>query len=112
MGTVEISNDDISSAMIECDNNSHRNVVNTLPNNLRSPKVHLGIVALELRNPGNDGTTQIYALHDTGSQITMSHSPIARKLGLMGVTKQIAISRINTCKAVEAFKISVKSRRE
>ena len=95
MGVVKISNDDISSAMIERDDNNHCNVINILTGNLRSSKVCLGVVAIELRNPVNDGTTQIYALHDTCSQITMLCLPIAHKLGLTGVNEQIVIDGIN-----------------
>ena len=72
------------------------------------PKVCLEVVAVELRNPVTDVMTQMYALHDTGSQITMLRLPIAHKLGITGVIEQIVIGSINTCKAVDAFKTKVK----
>ena len=71
--------------------------------------MRLGVVAIELMNSVNDRTTQIYTLHNTGSEINMLRSPIAHKLGLTGVTKWIVISGINACKAVEALKTSIKS---
>ena len=71
---------------------NQRDVLDDSVMKLRSPKVRLSIVALEIRNPVNDMKTQIYAWHDTGSQITMLRSPIARKLGLTGVTEQIIIA--------------------
>ena len=67
---VEISNDDVSVAMIDYDDN-HRDVLNASAVKLRNSKVRLGVVAIELRNPVNNGTTQIYALHNAGSHITM-----------------------------------------
>ena len=60
VGMVEISNDDISSTMIECDNINHRNIVKALAINLRNPKVRLDVVAVELRNLVNNRMTQIY----------------------------------------------------
>ena len=68
----------------------------------------LGVVALELRNPVTNVMSQVYELHDTGSQITMSRLPIARKLGITGVIEQIVIGGINTFKAVDAFKTKLK----
>ena len=67
-------------------------------------------MAHEIRNPVNDGKTQIYALHDTGSHITMSTSPIWCKLGLTGMNEQIVIDGNNACEEVEALKTSVKSK--
>ena len=63
-------------------------------------------MAHEIRNPVNDGKTQIYALHDTGSQIAMLRSHIACKLGLTGATEHNVIDSINMCKEVEGLKAS------
>ena len=66
-----------------------QNVINSYAISAYVPKVCLGMVALELRNPDMEATAMVHALHDTGSEITMLRLSGVEKLDLTGVTKRL-----------------------
>ena len=51
---------------------------------MKSCKVHLGVVAVQIQNPDNDKTACIYAFQDTGSQLTLLRKSVAEEIGLKG----------------------------
>jgi predicted aspartyl protease len=51
---------------------------------VKSRKVRLGVVAVQIQNPANDKTACIYAFQDTGSQLTLLRKSVADEIGLKG----------------------------
>ena len=66
------------------------NVLSVIPMKAATPlpiahkHVRLGIVAVEICNPTTKETKSIYALHDTGSQMTLLQKLAVDEIGLSG----------------------------
>ena len=52
---------------------------------MKSRKVRLGVVAVQIQNPVNNQSTCIYAFQDAGSQLTLLRRSVAKEIGLHGV---------------------------
>ena len=51
---------------------------------VKSGKVRLGVVAVQIQNPANDKTACIYAFQDTGLQLTLLRKSVADEIGIKG----------------------------
>ena len=51
---------------------------------LKSHKVRLGVVAVQIQNPDNNKTACIYAFQDTRSQLTLLRKSVVEEIGLKG----------------------------
>ena len=54
-------------------------------------RVRLGVVGIQLMNPHNDRSMDIYALLDSACDTTMISEAVAKELGFMGVQMPIEI---------------------
>ena len=72
--------------------------------------IRLGVVGVELTNPANQRSIEIYALLDTGCDTTMLSDAVATELGLSGVRSPLAIGGVNTTRSVSAQYVDVRIR--
>ena len=56
----------------------------TVKDRPRTKKVHVGVVAVEVKNPENGCCESVYVFHDGDAQITLLHRSVADRLGLHG----------------------------
>ena len=58
--------------------------LSTVTDRPKTKKLHVGVVAVTVRNPENRHCENLYAFHDGGAQIMFLHRSVADRLGLWG----------------------------
>ena len=69
--------------------------------------VRLGVVGIQLTNPHNDRSADIYALLDSACDTTMISEAVAKELGYTGVQLPIDIEGLNAVRSLYAQYVDI-----